>query len=185
MKHVAYAGWHLTAAALTVSSLVMIARWSGAPATMLIIFTAYWSGSILKHLHPFAPCAVESGSLRAKAQWHIWSCIITKRLSFLTGECCIVCWKSTNPDCQHLLKWPCVCFWLCKEATKPQLGTCLSDSVIVYAPWLYRKFVCSYCLTSEGFQVSAIAMQLIELSLDESKCMVFLCRICPRIVFLF
>jgi len=147
MKHVAYAGWHLTAAALTVSSLVMIARWSGAPATMLIIFTAYWSGSILKHLHPFAPCAVESGSLRAKAQGHIWSCIITKWLSFLIGECCIIYLfiyflKSRNPDCQHLHKWPCVCLWLCDEASEPQLGTCWSDTV---CSLIFSK-VCLYLL---------------------------------------
>ena len=69
MRHVAYAGWLLTAVALTVSFLVTIARSFGVPATMLIIFTAYWSGSILKHPHPFAPCAVESGSLRAKVLW--------------------------------------------------------------------------------------------------------------------
>uniref|UniRef100_A0A8R7U914 Uncharacterized protein n=1 Tax=Triticum urartu TaxID=4572 RepID=A0A8R7U914_TRIUA len=66
MRHVAYAGWLLTAAALIVSSLVMIAQSFGVPATMLSIFTAYSSGSILKHQPPFAPCAVGSGSSRAK-----------------------------------------------------------------------------------------------------------------------
>jgi hypothetical protein len=41
MKLVAYAGWLLTDAALTVSSLEMIARSFGVRATMLTIFTAY------------------------------------------------------------------------------------------------------------------------------------------------
>lgn len=54
------------AAALIVSSLVMIARSFGVPATMHSIFTAYSSGSILKHQSPFAQCVVESGSSRAK-----------------------------------------------------------------------------------------------------------------------
>jgi hypothetical protein len=44
MRHVAYAGWHLMAAALIVSSLVMIAHSFGVPAIMLSIFTAYSSG---------------------------------------------------------------------------------------------------------------------------------------------
>jgi hypothetical protein len=69
MKLVAYAGWLLTDAALTVSSLEMIARSFGVRATMLTIFTAYWSGSIPKHPHRSAPCAVGNGSLRDKAQW--------------------------------------------------------------------------------------------------------------------
>lgn len=68
MRHVAFAGWRLMAAALIVSSLVMIARSFGVPATMHSIFTAYSSGSILKHQPPFAPCAVGSGSSRAKGR---------------------------------------------------------------------------------------------------------------------